>query len=744
MAFGAHCAGKAAALRGGGGVRRVRAVTRADGAPLADLRVLDLADASGAYAGRLLAALGADVVLVEPPEGHASRPGAFSFYHAGKRSVVADHALAERLASAADVVVTTGAPAAVRDLAARHPHAVVASITPFGHAGPRADWSATDLVLQAIGGLAFVNGHPDGPPLAVLGAQAHHQAGIFAAVGALGELLGGPTGHRPRLVDVSIQAAVAASLEHVPGLYLGEGTIPRRQGTLHWTRAFRAGRCSDGWVLHSLMGDWTSLAAWVADEIGEAGAALLNARWQDDECRRAAAETIFAVLDRWSATRSVRHVVEGAQRRRLPYAALARLEDTTAHPQLRARGFFGMGGLPTPPFLLDDRRLDAASAAPALGEHQADVEREWLDAPRTAPAVGRDAGRRPLAGTRVLDFTWVVAGPVATRTLADLGARVVKIEHPETSLARDRRGGFFGTLNRGKESVVLDLRLDDQRRLARDLALGADVVADNFSARVMAQLGLDAGTLRAARPDLVCLGMTGYGATGPWRDRVSYGPTLQAEVGFTLGMPGPDGAPAGLGYSYSDLASGHLAALAVLATLWRRRRTGAGATIDFSQLEALAGLVDPSAAAPPDPAMPRGIYPAAGDDRWVAIEVRSDAEARRLRTETGGVDLADWTRERSPLDVAERLQRIGIAAGPVADARDLLDRDPQLAARRHVATLDTPEGKRVRLDGSPIRLSGAPTHPTGPGPTLGEHTRAVLEATAGNVQRKDSPAPPAC
>src|SRR5215831_3912896 len=161
---------------------------------------------------------------------------------------------------------------------------------------------------------------------------------------------------------------------------------------------------------------------------------------------------------------------------------------------------------------------------------------------------------RPLDGTRVLDFTWVVAGPVTTRILADLGADVIKVERRGSLDFGDRRGGLSGTLMRGKRSIVLDL--DDSRGLAiaRRLAARADVVIDNFSARVMTNLGLDYETLRTLRPDVVCVRMTGYGLSGPARDHVSYGPTLQALAGYTLMMGEPGQPPAGFGYSYADMA----------------------------------------------------------------------------------------------------------------------------------------------------------------------------------------------
>jgi hypothetical protein len=236
---------------------------------------------------------------------------------------------------------------------------------------------------------------------------------------------------------------------------------------------------------------------------------------------------------------------------------------------------------------------------------------------------------------------------VTTRILADLGADVIKIERRGSIDFGDRRGGLSGTLMRGKRSIVLNL--DDPRALdlARRLAAISDVVIDNFSARVMTNLGLDYDALRKVKPDVICVRMTGFGLTGPDRDHVSYGPTLQALTGYTLLMAEPDGPPAGFGYSYSDLAGGNLGALAVLAALWHRRRTGRGQLVDLSQLEAVASLVGPTLlgggtsaptgnASQEAPGAPHGVYPCAGDDRWIAITVFSDAEWERFATAAGG------------------------------------------------------------------------------------------------------------
>jgi benzylsuccinate CoA-transferase BbsE subunit len=372
---------------------------------LSGIRVLDLADRSGALAGKLLAGLGADVVLVEHGQGSEMRhlapffrdaPGVerslfFWFYAAGKRSVAVepgDAASIDRLAAAADVVVETGPPGRAERLRTRHPHLVVASITPFGRNGPYASWRASDTVAQAMGGLACVNGHANGPPLRSLGLQAYHQAGVLAATGVVAALLARETTGRGQLVDVSLQAAVAASLEHVPGWFHQDGRIPRRQGTLHWTRYFRVGRCRDGWVMHCTLGDWTSLFEWMrADGYGSG---FEDPAWEDVRHRQAHAERLFDELDRWAERYTVAELYEGAQLRRLPYAAVRAPEALLSDPHLAARGFFvpiehpDLGvTIPYPgaPFRMGESAWQVARP-PRLGEHTAQVLADWLSGRR--------------------------------------------------------------------------------------------------------------------------------------------------------------------------------------------------------------------------------------------------------------------------------------------------------------------------------------------------------------------------
>ena len=378
---------------------------------LTGLRILDLSDQKGALAGKLLAGLGADVILVEPPGGGPMRslppfwqgaPAAdrsvfFWFYSTGKRGITLDirrpegAALLHRLAAKADVVIESELPGrlevlgcSAEALRARNPRLIVASITPFGQRGPYRDWRASDTVAQALGGMLYVNGHRSRPPLRSLGLQAYHQAGVFAAIGVVSALLARETTGRGQEIDVSLQAAVASALEHVPGFWHQAGIVHARQGTLHWTRYFRVGRCRDGYVMHCTIGDWTSLIEWMkADGMG---ADLDDPGLDDLKTRQAGADRLFAALDAWAERYTVAELVGGAQLRRIPYAAVRPPEALLDDPHLAERGFFvpiehpALGqSVPYPgaPFRLGDAPWRVARP-PGLSEHNAEVYGELL------------------------------------------------------------------------------------------------------------------------------------------------------------------------------------------------------------------------------------------------------------------------------------------------------------------------------------------------------------------------------
>jgi crotonobetainyl-CoA:carnitine CoA-transferase CaiB-like acyl-CoA transferase len=383
----------------------------------------------------------------------------------------------------------------------------------------------------------------------------------------------------------------------------------------------------------------------------------------------------------------------------------------------------------------------------------------------------------PLAGIRVLDFTWVVAGPVATRILADHGAEVVKIERKVPPPLGDRKRGLQCDLHRDKLSVALNMAHPKGLELARRLAQKSDLVMDNFSARVMRSWGMDYQSLAKIKPDIICISMSGLGHTGPRASYVSYGPTLQALGGYTRMMADRDGEPAGYGYSYADMSGGYTGALAALIALYHRKRTGRGQFVDLSQFEAVLGVIGPSLLdisingreqQPPmydpqeGPAAPHGVYRCRDasappddrtgehhDDRWVAISVRTQAEWERMVQAMGApawasdpkfqtlylrmknrdaldANITRWTRERSAEDAMHTLQRAKVPAGVVSNGADLCARDPQLRERGFWPGVKLADGALSQVTGVPFKLSAASGAVRTIAPEVGENNDYVL------------------
>jgi crotonobetainyl-CoA:carnitine CoA-transferase CaiB-like acyl-CoA transferase len=378
----------------------------------------------------------------------------------------------------------------------------------------------------------------------------------------------------------------------------------------------------------------------------------------------------------------------------------------------------------------------------------------------------------PLSGIRVLDFTWVVAGPVATRILADHGAEVIKLER-KPGPPGERQLGLQGDLHRNKLSIAVNMANPDGIAIARRLAAVSNLVMDNFSARVMRGWGIDYDNLRKIKPDIICISMSGLGHTGPRASYVSYGPTLQALAGFTRLMAEENGEPAGFGYSYADMAGGYTGALAALIALWNQRRTGRGQFVDLSQFEALVSVIGPSLLdisvnqreqSPPGyrsqeaPAAPHGVYKCLplgdDDDRWIAISVRTQAQWDRFVAAIGSpvwaqapefrtlfmrmrrprdldAHVKEWTMTQTAERAMELLTRAGIAAGVVANAADICDRDPQLRARNFWGAVPLPDGRIARVTGVPIKMSATPGSARAPSPPVGSSNDYVLGSLLG-------------
>lgn len=376
-----------------------------------------------------------------------------------------------------------------------------------------------------------------------------------------------------------------------------------------------------------------------------------------------------------------------------------------------------------------------------------------------------------LAGVNVLELGAGAAGPLATKVLAEHGARVIRVESARRPdflralfLSPQNPHGLDGSpmyvlLNPNKECVTLDLSKPAGLALVRRLVQWADVVCENFAPGVMAKWGLDAEALRRLKPELVVASGCLFGQTGPQRSYPGFGGQGSAIAGFNHLTGWPDREPHGPYGTITDSLSPRYLALAIALALLHRRRTGEGSQIDLSQIEAgvyslsemvvrcsATGEVVTRAGNRREGCAPHGVYPCAGDDRWIAIEVRCDAEWEALVGELGSpawargdrfadVDaldrrIADWTRGQEALALAERLQAAGVPAAPVQDFQALLD-DPQLAHRGHWVRLRHAHLGELRFERCGFRLSEAPGALRTPGPNLGEHDAEVLGGVLG-------------
>lgn len=375
---------------------------------------------------------------------------------------------------------------------------------------------------------------------------------------------------------------------------------------------------------------------------------------------------------------------------------------------------------------------------------------------------------RPLSGVRVADFTWVIAGPMVGRTLVGLGAEVIKVESPKRlDIARvlgphPDLAPAFTYLNAGKLGVSLDLSREKGRELARKLCAISDVVLDNYSPRVMAGFGLDWPRLSALNPRLIQVSLSGMGVTGPQRDYVSYGPSLQPLAGHTYLTGFPGERPAGTSISYPDFLAGMHGALAVIAALDERERSGRGQFIDLSQFEAAAAVLETilldyevnGRVREPQGnthryAAPHNAYQTLGDDRWITIAVFDDAQwdtlcmvmgqpawtrdprfatvlSRHQHRDELDPLVEAWTREQDGAQLMAALQARGVPAGVVQDARDLLE-DRHLRERGHYQPIRHRYLGEFLVDSPPIRLSETPYSLDGrAGPLLGEHNAYVF------------------
>jgi len=774
-------------------------------APLAHLRVVDLTDLRGAFAGRMLADLGADVVKIEPPGGDAGRlrppfagdvaaPDrslAFLFRNANKRGAVLDlgtaagRARLARLCDAADVLVENLgpagqraldlAPAAVRD---RHPHLVHVAIADFGLDGPRAGWRAEPLTAFAASGALHQSGFPDRPPCWLPGYVAYDAASAFAATGALAALLARARSGRGQTVEVSVEEAALSGLNpwSIPMAdYARTYPMLPVAAPRNADGAYLVLPTADGWVrvLAGTVRQWRAFLQLLGSPD-----ALTSPEWESPLWRLANTDVVRLVATEALAHRSRADVLAHGWRVGVPITAVNTPDEFVAAEQTRVRGYFRRTGFPhlgdapfaPAPFNFSRTPCTLARPAPAPGADDGDFPPRTPEPP-AAPA-GDDAAP-VLAGLLVVDLGVGAVGPEIAGFLGDLGADVVKIESRANldflrgvTIEPDapNRAWTFNDECLGQKSVCLDLRTDRGRALALRLCAAADVVVENNRGGVVRAWGLDYDDVARVNPDVIYVASQGYGRGGPLGEIPAFGPLNSSFAGANLLWNHPDAPyPAGSALNHPDHMASKLGALAVLAALEHRRRTGEGQLIEMAQTEAAAYLLGefylqgPTTGRPAaaqgnavEWAAPHGVYPAAGDDRWVAIAVVGDDAWARFagvagfapdpdlatlagrRAARAALDarVAAWTRTRAAEDTVAALQAAGVAAAVVASANDHRA-DPHLAARGALVTVEHPEIGPETHAACPLRLSRTRLAPRTAAPLLGADTEDVLVRVLG-------------
>jgi crotonobetainyl-CoA:carnitine CoA-transferase CaiB-like acyl-CoA transferase len=669
-------------------------------------RFVEFADDKTAYAGKLLAEMGAEVLLVEPPAGCAARhrnPDFFAFANTSKQSVVldvstpTDRATLRELVAAADALLEGGRPgqwAAVgfgwEELSAARPDFVLVSVTDFGQTGPQSGWLGADLVALARGGAAHTIGYAEDPPVIPAGSHSHVMAGTLAAAAALVALGEVSSGGRGQHVDISLEE-VAASMSHIAGVgkYLDDGIVPRRAGTgLFASVPSGAYPCRDGlvYLMVNRAAHWKALAGWVAEETGQE--AITSALWEGPSAVRIEdRELIDTLLGALTKKYSVEEFVREGQARHIAVAPLRSPAEVLADPLLAQRGAFvevvdphgGARKQPAPASRFARTPAWVRGAAPEIGS--ATGWRSGAPIPvRTKFSLRRDGG--PLAGLRVVEFTAGMAAPWIGRALAWCGAEVIKIESagyldvtrqyvppwaPHLGI-QGRLSPWFTDWNAGKRFVALDLTQPEAIRLVRRLVGKADVVLENYTPGVLEKLGLGSEVLFAEKPDLVYFGTSGYGDSGPRRSWVSWGPNIEAASGLAVASGFAHRPCAMTHFAYPDSVSAFHGLFAVLAALEHRRRTGEGQRIHLAQIEAMlcsfgdilaataaGGRNDERSGNRVDWAAPHGCYPCRGDDRWCAIAVLDDGQWEAL---CGVASRPDWLEDPRWASTGSRLDHV--------------------------------------------------------------------------------------
>lgn len=734
---------------------------------LGGVRVLELSTrVSGAYCGMLLSLMGADVTCIEapltidcPPE--FQRDVEHSFHH-GKRRVPYDAERLQALLDEADVLVVDSlhddgadgewasrSRALARQAPLRLP--VIDLAADRSGEGKAGETPATAFTANAAGGMMWAVGHPGREPLAEPYDLVDYFAGAQGAGAAALSVLMRNSGFTGLLAwDIASADAIAYYTGQITSNFIPYERPWMRDGA----RATKSGGFYPA-ALYPTKDGYITLVCRAPREWAALREAMGNPEWsrrpefQDGRIvARDHADQADAYLSEWTSSHTSAAIAEIAERYKVPYALILRPDEVLQVPQFVEHGLF-----------VPDRRGHAT----VPGRPWRIVEPPQTSKPAKPPALAPTAGK-PLAGLRVLDLTWVWAGPMTTAGLAELGAEVIKVEssaRPDSSRLRGAavRGGvpvpgpegetspYFNQMNRGKRAITVNIATEEGAELIRCLAAECDVVIENMRPGALARRGLDYASLAERNPGIIMMSMSMMGHSGPMSSLGGYGPVMSGLAGLdAITGYGPDDLIGNFNPSLGDPNGADHATPLLIAALVHRGVTGRGVWLDLSLIEALVSIMRvplaiAGAGAPvPVPAnrhavfAPHGAFRCAGDDAWVAVAVRTDRERARLAELLGATEsspevlqpaLERWALERSDRSAEAALRGAKIPAARVAGIESLMD--SSWARRRELwHEYDHPYLGPQKLFGIPWKLNVRGFAAELPAPLLGADTESVL------------------
>ncbi|MBT3426399.1 MAG: CoA transferase [Gammaproteobacteria bacterium] len=793
------------------------------GAILNPYRVLDLTDHRGDLAGMILADLGADVIKIEPPLGASTRyrtplikngtsPEAslhFFAYNRNKRSIVLDLDLAQdrqifdELVCGADFLLESFPDGLLATrgidfttLTKLNPTLIHVVVSPYGTDGPNATRIANDLTLSAMGGQASLQGSPDRPPVRVSIPQVWRHASAQAAAAAMIAHARMLVTGKGQYVDVSAQCSVTWTMMNAMHAYAIQGFEFEQMGSTvqMGTRAIDpVFECADGYLVAIPIGSLLNglLGHIAADDLVDVE--WLTEDWATFDARMAAGEEMrftSAEIRDLFARYFLRHTKEAlfalGFEAGVTLAPINTVADLTEFNQLKARGAWHDTVLPQGEPVLAPGLFAKMNQAPMrfryppprLNEHDHEIRTEVANGIRLRlpppPPVDSDA---PFKGLKVLDLTWVIAGPASVRYLADHGATVIKVESelrpdalrflgPVKGDQGWNRSHFYGEFNAGKKCVQLQLKEPKAREMLGKLVEWADVLVENWAPGATKRLGIDYPSCAKINPDLIMLSTSLLGQNGPMASLAGFGYHAAGMAGFYEVTGWPDRPPHGPWLAYTDVIAPHFIATTICAALDHRRRTGQGQHIDAAQFEMalqflapeildaqVNGQVASRIGNRKQDAAPQGIYKCKGKNQWCAIAVDTDAQWDQLClilgqpkwTEVNSLgavenriechDLIDchlnkWTSTKTPLAVMELLTSAGVPAGMVQRSEELL-KDPQYIHRGFHHYHEHAVMGQVPYSGNQFQILGYQGGPHGPAPLLGQHNHEVFSEILG-------------